>query len=547
MTQSESQRVDIPRTTPETSANADRLSVEEQRIPSRRGLVPLHNQSGKPLPVTDVRRLIRLNRAVFKTEKIDLLAHGPIPNRWRDVFDDEDALDAGLDVRLSWRTDCSAPPDSLGELRDAGLFDVFLTPRSLGAGLDAWLAACLELRAPVRAQVQPPFAEDLDAATFADRLAKYEVRVLNVTLNDPFLPHSHSARSGESQRTLSQMNALVKAANARDIEANLIGTPLCLVDEQNLPCAQNDLQFFLDHQQYRRESYEFARQVYPLPPFITSAVIALTLGRHTYRETNIDNRLLRWLIEKHPVWHACAASFHKATRALRIANKPARPTADTQEAYDDAIKALDREETARLGPECSRCSLRRICGHETPTFKRALPGIPVRAVTGELCVSPMHFAKSQRKYYDARDEPRRRISETQKALAKQANEALNTPPDLQFGFDHYGVENGYYMQLPGAITWFSITKEEKRSTLIASLQAPFTVAVTFGGGIADYIGFSLGRHAKILCPMEAYSHRLALHVDASGNYVLLRDGALMRPVEFDGAQYAPAKAPTVAP
>ena len=73
------------------------------------------------------------------------------------------------------------------------------------------------------------------------------------------------------------------------------------------------------------------------------------------------------------------------------------------------------------------------------------------------------------------------------------------------------------------------------------------MAITVGGGLADYIGFSLGRHAKIVCPMEAYTHKLVLHVDAMGNYVLLRDGVLMPPTEFEGMYLVPTKVSTVVP
>jgi hypothetical protein len=39
--------------------------------------------------------------------------------------------------------------------------------------------------------------------------------------------------------------------------------------------------------------------------------------------------------------------------------------------------------------------------------------------------------------------------------------------------------------------------------------------------------------------MEAYTHKLVLHIDEEGRYVLLRDGRLVRPVEFEAGQFVP--------
>jgi cellulose synthase/poly-beta-1,6-N-acetylglucosamine synthase-like glycosyltransferase len=73
------------------------------------------------------------------------------------------------------------------------------------------------------------------------------------------------------------------------------------------------------------------------------------------------------------------------------------------------------------------------------------------------------------------------------------------------------------------------------------LDPPFTISVTFGGGIAEAIGFSVGRRARILCPMLAYHHTLVLHVDANGRYVLLRDGHLVQPMDPPRNHYVPER------
>jgi hypothetical protein len=91
------------------------------------------------------------------------------------------------------------------------------------------------------------------------------------------------------------------------------------------------------------------------------------------------------------------------------------------------------------------------------------------------------------------------------------------------------------------VRWHSITNTEKQSTHLDYVEPPFTLSVTFGGGIAEYIGFSFGRHCKLLCPMEGYRHTVVLHVAADGHYALLRDGKPVRPIEFEGMFYVPLR------
>src|SRR5690606_37557144 len=105
----------------------------------------------------------------------------------------------------------------------------------------------------------------------------------------------------------------------------------------------------------------------------------------------------------------------------------------------------------------------------------------------------------------------------------------------------YKVEGTWSWQLQGSLRWFSFAGGEKLSTPLTKLDPPFTLSVTFGGGVADYIGFALGRGCRLLCPMTAFTHRIVLHVEADGRYLLLRDGQPVRPAEFVGAYYAPPR------
>lgn len=299
---------------------------------------------------------------------------------------------------------------------------------------------------------------------------------------------------------------------------------------------------------YNRRSYELAETLYRRSPLFAGKIVALSLGRHTARKTRVDEFALEWMVRKHQVLHAGVMLYRKFTRHVPGFHSGPRVIEQTEAAYEAESARIRRKETRTLGEECGRCSLRRICDRDTPAFRRAFPNLPIHAQEGELVANPHHYTEHQPKYYDEFDEKRRGFSEYQEQLAEKARRIVNTiPPDKRFGFGHFRAINTFYVQLPGAIRWFSITNGEKLSTVLDWPEAPYTISMTFGGGLADQIGFSIGRHIKIVCPMESYTHQLTLHVDANGRYVLLRDGVLVRPTEFEGEAVVPTTLPTVAP
>ncbi len=522
------------------------LHIQDQRIYPVRGLAPLHNRLGRLFPLIDLHRWIRLCRTVYKTQKIDLVCHAPVPGHFAELLAYAGDPQMGLSTRLSLRTDGETPPGDLATHAGAGLFDVFLTPREFDriAGSE-WLDACAGAGLPVRLQLPMIVPREFDAEVAARKWLEAGVRSVNFALDDPFT----GGASGTGDRTaLDRLATLARTLEDAGIEVNLVGAPFCAFPEAQWPKVLNAPQFFLDHQQYHRPSYELAARLYGHRPFVVSRAIATYLARYTSRESLVDKYLLEFLIRKHPVAHSVFSAVRKLTRHLPFAGNSPKPIEESEAAYEREIARRDAARAKSLGPVCSACALHRICDGPTRRFRRAFPGIAPAAQRCAVVVSPMHFAQHQPKYYDAIDAARRDFPQAKHALAAQANHvANNVPPDQTFNFGHFHAVNTFFVQLPGAIRWFSLSGEEKLSTVLFWAKAPFTISITFGGGLADYIGFSIGRHIKLLCPMEAYSHKLVLHADARGNYVLLRDGVLMRPVEFEGVDGVPAMLPTVAP
>ena len=159
-----------------------------------------------------------------------------------------------------------------------------------------------------------------------------------------------------------------------------------------------------------------------------------------------------------------------------------------------------------------------------------------------MVTAPMIYASKQHKYFDDIDEARCNLPGTVIALSAKTNDILeNIPPDREIDSFDYGVDGQWCHQLPGGVRWYGFTNSEKLSTVLGTLNPPFTVSYKAGGGIAEYVGFSLGRDAKLLCTMDAYQHTMTLHVDRNGEYVLLRDGHPVRPLQFAGHYYAPLR------
>jgi hypothetical protein len=335
------------------------------------------------------------------------------------------------------------------------------------------------------------------------------------------------------------MNALARALNARGLETHLIGLPFCLVDAQNRRLAANRQQFFTDYQHYGFLSYDFARRIHRRGPARLDKAVESLLARRTSVHNLLDNRLFPLLID-HPSSFARTWLLHKILRHFQFLRCP-RPEPENLEACEALVAELRKKEQTTLGPTCAACRFQRICDHASETFRRHLPGLDLVAQAGDTILSRSALGDIDRpRRYDAIDSVRRALPERCSKLAEEArNRILRQPPTREISTDDYNIEKHYTHHMPGAVRWLSMVNVEHESTVLTRIEPPFTMTLTFGGGIAGHIGFSFGRHAKIVCPMIDYSHRLTLHVDRDGYYVLLRDGVLVRPTQFEHERRIP--------
>lgn len=506
-----------------------------ERLPPVRGIVLTHNVKGENYDLVDCLRWVRLNGEIYKTLKIDIVDH---VDRGDFRFLRELAEEAReLGMRVSLRTDCAdTPPANFAQsAKDADLLDVFLTPANAESPqFAAWLDACVKSSLPVRVQVQPPFPSDLES--YASRIAAAGVAVVNVALRDPFMPAQSFADPCE---TIAQINRLAALINGKNIEANIIWLPLCLAEPDNLFMVQNRPQYFRDHQQYNRLSYEFAETIHACSPAATARAVVIPLGQNRSMSWTLDQRILRWITGN--AWvHSRALIIRKLTRVVRMFGMKGRPIEGNETAYERELARLQKAAATESGPKCSQCRFRHICDHESPEWQQLLPGIEVAPQPGEAEMSPLHLSRTQRKWYDEIDAERLKMPEIEEELAERARQiALNVLPTREVDSDSYEIENQYTHHMPGGNRWYAFSNGERLSTPLAKTEAPLTVSVTIGGGIAELAGFSFGRHCKILCPMVTYSHQLVMHVDEQGRYVMLRDGKRVRPLEFEGSLFVP--------
>ncbi|HEO72521.1 MAG TPA: hypothetical protein ENN80_14780, partial [Candidatus Hydrogenedentes bacterium] len=479
------------------------VSVEQRLFPLR-GLVLLQNVKGAPFDSIAVKRWIRLNHAVQGVLKIDVFASGAAASLLPDLLD----YAARVDVALSLRTDCTTPPPDLHVLRDAGLFDVYLTPLEPHVpALEPWFDACHDAGVPMRLQLLAPFERGYDVAAVAERIARAGVAAVNVALEDPFIERPGCRTKADSLATVDVMNDLVLAIEGYDVEANLLWLPLCLVRAENLVRAANLRQFAGDHQQYHFDAYGIARRLRNRSPLVMGMLIQSLLWRDTVAYSIPDQRLLSWLLDS-PARYAKAAFWHKVTRRWRGTHRDLDIEEYTQERHEAECRRERKRRAKTLGAACTECSLRRICDNVSGSFRRALTGLSVSTQEGDgLVVSPMHFVKGQRKYYDAIDAERLERDKHYLELEDAANRAVRRrPPDRVLGSREYTVENAYFHNMEAGIRWFSVLNCEKTSAPLPTLAPPFTIAVIVSGGVADYIGFMVARESRVLCPMEEFRH-----------------------------------------
>ncbi len=500
-----------------------------------RALLFTRNSRGQRVSLTTLKKWLRIAMAVHKADKADvLLASDDMPVMVELLsFAGEERL------RLSARVAPDAPPPDLRPLAEAGMADLFLCPAYPAKDhTEAWLAAAAAVGLHVRVQVHLGL-KALDIRRCAELLTG--ASLVNVAYQDPFVQDVPVWRGKCATDAVRSLNELAATVHQNGVPVSLLGLPFCHVEERNLSLSENGLQFFGDCRNYQKLSYELAERLYRLGPSRIDKVLENLLARGTSVHSAIDASLLPWLMD-YPKCYIRVWMLHKFTRHLRFLRRGPRPLGESLSAWDDELERYRQAWRRKMGPVCSDCRYRRICDYASAPFQHAFPDLGVHAIAGDVVADPEYFRKAGAVRLDAVDQARLAWNERHERLAEEARHTTTREtPTREIPTDSYEIAGRFTHHMPGAVRWLSFGPGELESTPLARLEPPFTLSLTVGGGIAEQVGFSFGRFAKAVCPMIDYSHRITLHVDAEGCYVLLRDDRLVRPTEFEGERSVPPR------
>lgn len=501
-----------------------------------RGVVLTRNRRGDAVDPTALRQWLRLNKEQFKARKVDLWEPGGNPEILLPLLGEAEHLDLPVSLHTTTRAD----PAVLPQLKEAGLFDVLLCPTALDpARMTAWADACAAAGLPLRLHLHGGLLVASPGGEVVDVLGG--AAVLTIAFSDHYTQDNELPAPPFPRATLSHAIGLLHALADRGPELHLADIPFCRVPEGCWPYVANTPQRLVWHQHYHPDADWFARRMAALPPRRIQQAVELSLGRGASFHNAIDNAVLPWILRKprglYWLWFA-----HKLTRRLPFRRRKHKPLPEDVTYLEQRLEDYRATQQRAMGPVCAQCRLHPICDHHSDAFKAAFPGEPVEAIPGEPCADPLAFRGTASAWYDAIDDARRELPEKRRALAEKAVQIIQEqPPTGEIAAESYAIQDHATDRMPASVRWFSFANAELQSTVLDRLTPPFTLALTFGGGIADRIGFAFGRHARIMCPMTAYSHKIALHVDARGDFVLLRDGVPVAPCGFHDADLVPER------
>lgn len=520
----------------------DTPSAKNLPVPnSVTGLVLTANLRGQAYRPETLRKWIRALHDFHKAEKADVWTRAADAALWGPLFEEANAQDMPLGLCVA-----AAEPVSLLQAAPVPGWSGVLV-RATGNGnteaLKGWATACAAAAKPLRVLLTPPFDASSTENGLVEALAA--AKVVYLTLGSRMQEGQPCRSAAASRAAVTAMGQLAQALAKRGIEVHLHGIPYCQTGDGLWPLIMHGPQRARDFQHYRPASWTLAKQLAGVPPHRADKLIEIVLGQNASFHTAIDRWVFPWILES-PARYFRVWAYHKLTRHLRWRRKSPADLPEGTTTDEQAAERMREEMRRTLGPVCAKCRFARTCGHADDRFRRLLPGLDIAAIDGEAVTDPQALGAGRERYADEIDARRRRFRDEQEALAAWVRNATNdVPPDGEINCDSFDIEGRYTHHMPGAVRWCAYSTEEMVSTPLGRFEAPFTVGLTFGGGIAAQIGFAAGKNARVVCPMTSFTHKLQLHVAANGEFVLLRDGELVRPTEFEDWHAVPRRLPTV--
>ena len=517
--------------------DSERLREDIVRLLPTRGLVTLHNRRGRMFDAGDVQRWIHVNRLRNHTAKIDLL----------DYYVDIDRLGGAmryarsLGVHCSLRTLATAlPPRELTTLCGQDMLDVFLVVHEAGANhLKRWLDVCASHQCPVRVQF-PLVLVETHVALLETCATHSAVRVIQLAMDDPFSPTA--PRTADWSRHHDIVRRLADLARDQGIEYNLLDLPFCQAEELSVHIL-NRRQCAAHHQQYHTGSYAWAEKFYRRSPAVLHAGLRIVQKQGTMMAVPFEDRLLRWILER--PWRSWTLQlvrrFLRMLVPSRWRTRGAQPSPDQ---YMVLAEAHQRQALSRIAAPCTRCRLRWICDRPIVAFRVRYPSARIQPIDGDTLVDPLVFTRNQPVYFDPVDMARLPDAAKSVILAQHALQRLASgEPSRVVSYHDYRLVRGYFDRTGAGLRWFSLSDAEYATEPVAPVRLPVTIATEFSGGLADYVGFKIGRWGRVVCHADGFKHELVLHAEHDGSFVLIDNGRQVHPLNFEYGMYLPERLP----
>ncbi len=513
------------------------LRIQEIKIfPPTRGFIFHTNYYDEIIPLEDLKKWVRVQYDQFKVDKIDFFS---------DVYDNFKTLSNLLNFtkqevpcELSWGTSLPEPPMNIELLKKLNILDIVLfISDHIPLQIDNWLNTCNRLNIGIRLYL--PLSFLLNKKNNIETLIVSLKKASSIILFEKFPLFNLPYVTDDFNDIFLTLKKLLPELHNSQVSISIIGPPFCAFKSSDYPYVINIPQFYSDSEFYTQSAFEFAQMLWQLRSYKIRKILEIKLREKTSFHSGIDNVVLPWILN-HPGLYVPLWAWHKLTRHLKWRRNYQTLPENTHQIEKQLMdKQIKKEKRWGI---CTNCSFRYICDKgDNPFLASSFQPNPI---PGNLIRDPLFFRKAHPRYSCRFDQQiQLQFCELHSLQEEAIKITLHNKPWKEILPEDYKIENRMTHYMPGAVRWFSFNCGELQSTPLCKTEPPLTISVTFGGGFAEQIGFSFGPHIKIVCPMIAQSHKLILHIDEKGYYVLIRDNELIYPVEFLNASLVPPRLP----
>ncbi|MGC8738267.1 MAG: hypothetical protein ACP5UA_06415 [Candidatus Hydrogenedens sp.] len=514
----------------------DDLTLHSVKIfPPTRGFLFHTNHYDEIIPLEDLKKWGRIQYDQFKVEKIDFFSE--IDDNLKILSDLSNFTKQEFQCKISWGTTLSEPPQNIEIFKEAGILDIFLLiSNHTQSQIYTWIKTCQKLDIPLRIYSSISYLLELKPFIEIESFKS----VASVVLFETF-PFSNKFKKSNilAKEQIKKINELVQKLIHSQIPLSILGIPFCVLESLYTACIVNSSQFYADSDFYTQPAFEFAQMLWKFRTYKIRKILEMKLREKISFHSGIDNIVLPWILN-HPALYIPLWAWHKLTRHLKWRRNYETLPENTNQIEQRIIYEQKKKE--KEWGICSNCYLRYICDKGNNPFW--VSQFELKPSSGNPIRNPLFFRIHAFRYSMQTDyEKRSRFSTLEQLYEEGIQITLHHKPWKEIAPEDYEIENRMTHYMPGAVRWFSFNCGELQSTPLCKTEPPLTISITFGGGFAEQIGFSFGPHIKIVCPMIAQSHKLTLHINEKGHYILIRDKEIVYPTEFFNASLVPPRLP----